>query len=108
METGSGTAQFAGDTAAFGQWLKAQRRALDLTQHALAQQAGCSPETIKKIEAGRLRPSEQLAALLVARLPVPAAEQPAFVRWARLGIRPPAPAPAPLARLLPGQLPAPP
>ncbi len=106
METGRGTAQFAGDTEVFGQWLKAQRRALDLTQHALAAQAGCSPETIKKIEAGRLRPSEQLAALLVALLPIPRDEQPAFVRWARLGIRPPPAPPISPARFPPGTLPA--
>ena len=48
----------------FGPWLKQRRKALDLTQHDLAQRVGCSAETIRKIEADRLRPSRQIAELL--------------------------------------------
>jgi predicted ATPase/DNA-binding XRE family transcriptional regulator len=106
METGTPAAGSPTDGAGFGQWLKARRRALDLTQRALAQQAGCSPETIKKIEAGRLRPSRQLAGLLVARLQLPAGAHPAYVQWARQGARP-APA-VPALPPWPRGLPAPP
>ena len=78
----------------------------DLTQRALAARAGCSAETVKKIEAGRLRPSGQLAALLVAALQMPPDEQAVLVQWARRGT--PEPGPAPLTPPWPGQLPAPP
>ncbi len=71
------------ETTSFGASLKARRKALDLTQAALAEQAGCSPETVKKIEAGRVRPSRQLAALLATALGLPPDEQAVFVQWAR-------------------------
>jgi predicted ATPase/transcriptional regulator with XRE-family HTH domain len=71
------------DPAAFGPWLKRRRRVLDLTQEGLAEAADCSVETVRKIEAGSLRPSKQLAALLAEALELPAAEHPAFVAWAR-------------------------
>src|SRR5262249_26507324 len=67
----------------FGPMLKALRRARDLTQEQLAEQVACSVETIKKIEASRLRPSQQLAALLADALDVAAAERPAFLAAAR-------------------------
>ena len=35
----------------FGYWLRRRRKALDLTQGALAQRVSCSPAAIKKIEA---------------------------------------------------------
>ena len=63
--------------------LRAQRRALDLTQEALADRAGCSAAMIRKLEAGSTRPSRQLAALLATALAVPPTEQSAFVRAAR-------------------------
>jgi predicted ATPase/DNA-binding XRE family transcriptional regulator len=111
MGTGGGTASIAEEADGFGQWLRGRRRALDLTQRALARQAGCSPETIKKIEAGRLRPSGQLAALLVAHLQLPPEAQPAFVQWARRGTRPAlagtGPTPPAPSSPLPGRLPAP-
>src|SRR4051812_5746504 len=37
-------------TASFGYWLRRRRKALDLTQDALAHQAGCALGTLKKIE----------------------------------------------------------
>src|SRR4051794_11006743 len=40
----------------FGRWLKQSRHALDLTQEALAEQIGCSVQTIRKIESGERRP----------------------------------------------------
>ena len=36
----------------FGDWLKARRKALDLTQEELAQRAGCSIFALRKIESG--------------------------------------------------------
>src|SRR3712207_7457531 len=39
--------------------------------------------TIRKIEAGILRPSRQVAELLAGTLQVPPADRPAFVRYAR-------------------------
>src|SRR4051794_27185324 len=76
------------DELSFGRWLKGRRKELELTQEALAEQAGCSVETIRKIEAGNLRPSRQLAELLAAGLGVPREEQAAFVQWARASLRP--------------------
>jgi predicted ATPase/transcriptional regulator with XRE-family HTH domain len=67
----------------FGDWLKARRRALDLTQEELAQRAGCSIFALRKIEAGERRPSKQLAGLLAVALEVPEEEQAAFLRVAR-------------------------
>jgi predicted ATPase/transcriptional regulator with XRE-family HTH domain len=67
----------------FGSQVRQRRRALDLTQEALAERAGCSLEMIRKIEAGRARPSRQLAALLAATLAVPVAEQAGFVQAGR-------------------------
>src|SRR5690349_8201103 len=68
---------------AFGTWLREQRKQRDLTQDALAEQVGCSPDMIRKIEQGSARPSRPLADLLLASLDVPPAERPAFVGWAR-------------------------
>ena len=67
----------------FGPWLKQRRRALDLTQQELAQRAACSLSTLRKIEAGDLLPSKELAHLLAAALGVPDDEQDAFVAFAR-------------------------
>src|SRR5262245_48642083 len=67
----------------FGQFVKRRRKELDLTQQALAEELGYSADTIKKIEAGTLRPSRQLAELLAQALDVPPAERGAFVLSAR-------------------------
>lgn len=71
------------DSATFGKWLKAHRRAHDLTQNELAQQVGCAEITIRKIEADELRPSERLAESLLEELAVPPIEHEALVRLAR-------------------------
>jgi eukaryotic-like serine/threonine-protein kinase len=47
------------ERAAFGRWLKIRRIANHLTQRELGVQINYSAETIKKVEAGRLRPSEE-------------------------------------------------
>ena len=75
------------DDSSFGAWLKGRRKELDLTQEALAEGAGCSPDMVRKVEGGLARPSRQLAELLVARLQVPPGEQSSFVQWARTGHR---------------------
>jgi predicted ATPase/DNA-binding XRE family transcriptional regulator len=67
----------------FGQWLKRRRRGLGLTQRSLAQQAGYSSETIRKVEAGDSRPSRQMAERLAAALQINAADRARFVSFAR-------------------------
>src|SRR5262245_54007341 len=71
----------------FSEWLKQRRKALDLTQEALAERVGCSVATVKKIEAGERRPSRQIAHLLAQHLEVSADEQAAFVEFARTGVQ---------------------
>ena len=59
------------DIPSFGAWLKRRRKALDLTQDALAQLVGCSVVSIRKFEGDTQRPSRQLAELLVVQLQIP-------------------------------------
>ena len=54
----------------FGIWLRQRRKALDLTQAQLAQQAGCSLSAIRQFERNVLRPSRQLAEQLAERLQI--------------------------------------
>ncbi|HEU5101452.1 MAG TPA: helix-turn-helix domain-containing protein, partial [Roseiflexaceae bacterium] len=58
----------AGIGPTFGQLLRAHRTTRQLTQAALAAQAGCSPEVLRKFEADAKRPSQQLALRLSAAL----------------------------------------
>jgi len=74
-------------TASFGYWVRRQRKALDLTQQALAERVGCSLAAIKKIESDERRPSRQIAERLANVLGVPANQQEIFVECAR-GLRP--------------------
>jgi predicted ATPase/DNA-binding XRE family transcriptional regulator len=74
-------------TASFGYWLRRQRRALDLTQQALAERVGCSLAAIKKIEGDERRPSRQIAERLADILGVPASQRQIFLECAR-GLRP--------------------
>jgi predicted ATPase/transcriptional regulator with XRE-family HTH domain len=69
----------------FGQWLKQRRKAHDLTQEELAEQVGCSPETIRKIEAGARRPSREIAGRMALFLKLTPEEQADFVLSARTG-----------------------
>ncbi len=95
---------------AFGTWLKRQRKSLDLTREALAQRAHCSASTIRRLEAGDLRPSPSLAASLAAALNISPAEQEAFIRFARgdtTATLPPTPHPANITPHSPAHLPAP-
>lgn len=71
------------ETPTFGRILKQRRKGLALTQRDVAQQVGCAVITIKKIEAGTLRPSQQVAERLANVLAIPPAERDAFYRLAR-------------------------
>lgn len=70
-------------THSFGYWLRRRRKALDLTQEALAQRVCCSGFTIRKIEADERRPSRRLAERLVLSLAVPEEERRDFLDAAR-------------------------
>jgi predicted ATPase/DNA-binding XRE family transcriptional regulator len=69
--------------ASFGYWVRRRRKALDLTQDALARQVGCAETTIRKIEADARRPSRQTAERLAECLAIPIAERADFLRAAR-------------------------
>jgi len=70
-------------THSFGYWLRRRRKALDLTQEALAQRVCCSGFTIRKIEADERRPSRRLAERLAESLAVPEEERRDFLAAAR-------------------------
>jgi len=70
-------------THSFGYWLRRRRRALDLTQEALAQRVSCSGFSIRKIEADERRPSRRLAERLAAALAIPEDERRDFMNAAR-------------------------
>ncbi len=73
------------DQDAFGAWLRRQRKTQDLSREALARRAHCSASMVRRLEAGELRPSPELALSLANALNIPPAEQEAFVRFARGG-----------------------
>jgi tetratricopeptide (TPR) repeat protein/DNA-binding XRE family transcriptional regulator len=70
-------------TDSFGYWLRRRRKALDLTQEALAQKVFCSSFTIRKIEADERRPSRWLAERLAESLSIPNEERRDFLDAAR-------------------------
>jgi predicted ATPase/class 3 adenylate cyclase len=74
-------------TSSFGYWIRRQRKALDLTQQALAERVGCSPAAIRKIESDERRPSRQIAERMADILGVPANRREIFLEVAR-GLRP--------------------
>jgi transcriptional regulator with XRE-family HTH domain len=57
----------------FAQRLRDQRRERDLSQLELADKAGCSLNTIRKLESDERRPSRELAIRLAAVLELPPA-----------------------------------
>jgi predicted ATPase/DNA-binding XRE family transcriptional regulator len=67
----------------FGVWLRKQRRALDLTRQAFADQVGCAEVTLRRIEAGTLKPSKELASILLEKLGIPETEWPQWISFAR-------------------------
>lgn len=70
-------------THSFGYWLRRRRKALDLTQEALAQRVSCSVFSIRKVEADERRPSRRLAERLAASLAIPEGERGDFLDAAR-------------------------
>src|SRR3712207_912305 len=71
----------------FGHWVKRRRKALDLTQDALAQAVGCSEGLIAKIEGDARRPSKDIAARLAEELQLAPDECTAFIGCARAELR---------------------
>lgn len=67
------------ETDSLGYWIRRRRKALDLTQRALADQVPCSLATIKKIEADERRSSPQMAERLAVCLGLTAGEQSRFM-----------------------------
>ena len=58
----------------FGEWLRKRRRALDLTRQALADQVCCAEVTLRRIEAGTLKPFKESASILLEKFGIPKAE----------------------------------
>ncbi len=67
----------------FGKWLRQQRRALDLTQQAFADQVGCARITLRRIESGALKPSRELALILLEKSGIPKSEREAWLPFTR-------------------------
>lgn len=67
----------------FGHWLKIKRKTLDLTRDELAERAGYSVATIRKIEDEERRPSAQVVERLAEILDIPQNERKDFLRFAR-------------------------
>jgi predicted ATPase/DNA-binding XRE family transcriptional regulator len=67
----------------FGSWLRQRRRILDLTQQELADQAGCARITLRRIESGALKPSKELAQILLEKVGIPAQEQESWIGFTR-------------------------
>jgi predicted ATPase/class 3 adenylate cyclase len=84
--------------ASFGLWLRRRRKALDMTQEALADRVGCSIATIRKIEADARRPSRQIAEILAEVLTIAPGERATFLKAARakLAVDQPSAPPPPL------------
>jgi transcriptional regulator with XRE-family HTH domain len=68
----------------FAVWLRKQRRALDLSRQAFADQAGCAEVTLRRIEAGTLKPSRELASIILEQLGIPETERPRWISYARV------------------------
>ena len=80
----------------FGKIFRERRQALRLSQAEVAGRVGYAVVTARKIEAGDLRPSIQMAERLAMALEIPLEERAEFVRQARqAGLRTPEPSPTP-------------
>jgi LuxR family maltose regulon positive regulatory protein len=86
-------------STAFSERLRAGRLALGLTQAALAEQAGCSAEMLRKFEAGAKRPSLAVAERLAERIGLAEQERAAFLAAAGGGR--PAAIPGPASPAMP-------
>ena len=67
----------------FGTWARNQRRSLDLTRQALANQVGCAEVTLRRIENDTLKPSKELALILLEKLGIPENDRQQWVQFAR-------------------------
>ena len=67
----------------FGTWLRQRRRMLDLNQQAFADQVGCARSTLRQIESDTLKPSKELALILLKKLDIPESEHPQWIAFAR-------------------------
>ncbi len=70
-------------TVSFGQWVRARRTTLRLTQGELARNVYCSEITIRKIEGDERRPSAEVARGLATHLQLPDDLLPRFLKVAR-------------------------
>src|SRR5262245_29083010 len=71
------------ENISFGSWLRQRRRTLDLTQQAFADQVGCARITLSRIEADTLKPSKELALILLEKAGIPQMEREQWVRFSR-------------------------
>src|ERR1700736_4678539 len=69
----------------FGQRLRGVRRDFDLSQAELGDRAGCSANTIRKLESDERRPSRELAARLCEIFEFSPRDRAEFMRLARGG-----------------------
>src|SRR4051794_40032939 len=83
MTAAPSSGEVAPGLLSLGPWLKQRRRLLDMTQDELAQKSVCSLATIRKIEAGDLLPSKQLAQQIAVALKIIDTDHAAFVAFAR-------------------------
>src|SRR6266508_1019419 len=60
------------DDISFGEWVRQRRHILDLTQQELADRVGCARITLRRIESGALKPSKELAKIMLEKLGAPA------------------------------------
>jgi len=67
----------------FGEWLRIRRRELNLTQQELADQTGCARITLRRLESGTLKPSNELAELLLKELGISASKISQWILFAR-------------------------
>ncbi|MCX6059398.1 MAG: tetratricopeptide repeat protein [Chloroflexi bacterium] len=92
----------------FGKWLRQKRRALDLTQEAFADQVSCARITLRRIESDALKPSKELALVLLEKVGIPKSDCAAWLPFARgLGdppVKQTIPLPAPIRNNLPASL----
>lgn len=65
-----------------GPWVRRRRKALDLTQAALAHRVGCAEVTIRKLEADAIRPSRTIAERLVRCLDLDPSDRAMFLQVA--------------------------
>ncbi|MFN8456886.1 MAG: protein kinase [Anaerolineae bacterium] len=91
--------------SSFGSIVREHRRLRDLTQAELGRRVGCAVITIRRIEAGTLRPSQQIAERLAMALGIPLEERAAFIRLARTASpAEPSPSPLPTPPVLPEEI----